>query len=435
MATKINAYRATIFHIHREPLGENDHRAYDFFEDGLLVTDHAHVLYAGDYSELKHTLPLGCTIHDRTGMIIMPGLIDTHVHYPQTDIIASHGKQLMDWLETYTFPCEKQFEDAGHSRQTAVFFIQELLKNGTTTAMVLGTVHAVSVQALFEKADDYTMRLVAGKVMMDRLAPHYLRDTAQSSYDESKHLIEHWHHKNRLTYAVTPRFALTSSEEQLDAAGALIREFNDVRLHTHLAENTKEVDLIAKAFPWSTGYLDVYNHFGLVCDRSVFAHCIYLSDTEFKLMKEKAASVSLCPTSNLFLGSGLFDLGKIMTYEIKTGLGSDVGGGTSFSMFKTMAEAYKVCQLKGVTLSPVQSFYYASLGAAKTLGLDQVIGNFEPGKEADFIVINPDQIPLLKRRISMAQRPEEILFALMILGDDRMIYETYVNGVKIPPLT
>lgn len=430
MANKLHAYRASIFHVKREFNEKNDSGAYDYFEDGLLVTDQGSIINAGPYHELKPGLPSQCMIHDRTGMIIMPGLIDTHIHYPQTDMIASHGKQLMDWLTSYTFPCEKRFSNPEYARQTTDFFIRELLRNGTTTAMVLGTVHSGSVDALFEKADNYHMRLVAGKVMMDKNAPEYLLDTVQTSYDDSKALIERWHGKNRLTYAVTPRFALTSSELQLEAAGSLIQEYNDVLLHTHLAENTHEVDLIAKAFPWSTSYLDVYDRFGLVGERSVFAHCIYLSDRDLNYMKEREASASFCPTSNLFLGSGLFDLEKIHAKKIKTGLGSDVGGGTSFSMFKTMAEAYKVCQLKGFSLSPVQGFYLASLGAAKILGLDHRIGNFEPGKEADFIVINPDRLPLLKRRLSYAENLDELLFALMILGDDRMVEETYINGSK-----
>lgn len=426
-----SAYRASIFHIKRKPRGDHDADAFEYFDDGLLLIDRGHVVKAGPFDALIHDLPRNCPIHDRSGMIIMPGFIDTHVHYPQIDIIASHGKQLMDWLKTYTYPCEKQFRDPLYARQTADFFIDELLKNGTTTAMVLPTVHRESVDALFEAADARQMCLVAGKILMDKNAPDDLCDTAQSAYDVSKALITRWHGQNRLSYAVTPRFALTSSAAQLEAAAALVREHDGVLLHTHLAENIQETALIQKAFPWSKSYLDVYDRFGLVCDRSVFAHCIHLSDRDFKQMSDRGASIALCPTSNLFLGSGLFDMAAIQAHGLKTGLGTDVGGGTSFSMFKTMAEAYKVCQLKGLSLSPIDGFYHAGLGGAEILGLDHRVGNFQPGKDADFIVINPGRMPLLHRRISSAVCPQEILFALMILGDDRMVEETYVNGIKV----
>lgn len=424
----MKAYRASIFHILREPQGTSDPNAYEYIEDGLVIIHNGHIVKTGPYLSLKDGLPDDCTVIDRSGMLIMPGLIDTHIHLPQTDMIASYGKQLMDWLNTYTFPCEKKYADPDQAHETAVFFIRELLKNGTTTAQVLGSVHPVSVDAVCETAVSFGMRLVAGKVMMDRHAPSYLLDTPQTSYDESKALIERWHGKHRITYAVTPRFALTSSEEQLDMAGSLIKEFDEIRMHTHLAEHVDEVVQIAKAYPWSHNYLDVYDRFGLVCDRSVFAHCIHLSDGEFRVMKEKGASVSLCPTSNLFLGSGLFDLKTMHDLGLKAGLGTDVGAGTSFSMFRTMAEAYKVCQLKGYALSPVMAFYHATLGAANVLGLDHVIGNIKEGKEADLIVVNPSRIPLLKQRLSFAKSLDDILFALIILGDDRVVEETIVYG-------
>lgn len=425
------AYRASIFHILCNPDTFPGQNAHEYIHDGLMIIDKGHIVKVGEYHLFRGNLPRHCTVIDKTGMIIMPGFIDTHIHLPQTDMIASFGKQLMDWLDIYTYPCEKKFGDPDIARETSAFFLRELLKNGTTTAQVLGSVHPVSVDAVCEEAVTKGMRLVAGKVMMDRNAPDYLLDTPQSSYDGSKALIERWHGKHRITYAVTPRFALTSSEAQLEMAGSLIKEFKDVRLHTHLAENVDEVKLIARAYPSSNSYLDVYDRFGLVCDRSVFAHCIQLSHEEFRVMKNKGASVSLCPTSNLFLGSGLFDLKTIHDMGLKAGWGTDVGGGTSFSMIRTMAEAYKVCQLKGQSMSPVTGFYHATLGAAEVLGLDHMIGNFKEGKEADLIVINPSRNPLLQRRLSFAESLEDILFAIMILGDDRIIEETIVFGEPV----
>jgi guanine deaminase len=425
------AYRASIFHFTDDPRENDASDCYEFFEDGLLVLDRGRVLKTGSYDTLIDDLPPDCRVHDRSGTLIMPGFIDTHVHYPQIDIIASHGKQLMDWLTTYTYPCEQRFEDPRVARTTARVFIDELIRNGTTTAMVLPTVYPHSVDALFEAADACQMRLVAGKVLMDRNVPEGLRDTALTAYDDSNTLITRWHGRNRLSYAVTPRFALTSSEAQLEVTGALIREHPDVLLHTHLAETLREVSLIQKAFPWSRSYLDVYDRFGLVCDRSVFAHGIHLSDDDFRQLSERGAAIAHCPTSNLFLGSGLFDLKTARSHQIGIGLGTDVGAGTSLSLFKTMAEAYKVCQLRGAALSPFHSFYLAGLGGARILGLDHAIGNFLPGKEADFIVIDPRRLPLLDRRVARAERLEEVLFALMILGDDRIIAETHVNGVRV----
>lgn len=427
----MKAYRGALFHILDTPYGNSADNNHVYIEDGLLVINRGRILHVGPWSERQHSLPTDCTVHDRSGCLIMPGLIDTHIHLPQTDIIASYGKQLMDWLNAYTYPCEKRYTEPEVARETSRFFIRELLRNGTTTAQVLGTVHPITIDSLFEEALLINMRLVGGKVMMDRHAPPDLQDTPITSYEESKALIERWHDKHRFTYAVTPRFALTSSEEQLEMAGTLVQEFSSVRMHTHLAENRDEVNHIARAFPWSQSYLDVYNRFGLVCDRSVFAHCIHLTENDFQVIKEKGSAIAICPTSNLFLGSGLFDLQTIHSFDIKTGLGTDVGGGTSFSMFRTMAQAYSVCQLKGYTMTPFMAFYHASLGAARALGLDHVIGNFEIGKEADFIVINPERIPLLQRRLSFAESLDEIMFALMILGDDRMIVETVLYGEPV----
>jgi guanine deaminase len=325
------------------------------------------------------------------------------------------------------------FNDHHHCHLTAKFFIDELLRNGTTSALVLPTVHVESVSALFETAEKKEMRIVSGKILMDRNAPPELRDTAEQSYVESRLIMERWHMRNRMSCAVIPRFALTSSEKQLEVASALIKETPGLLFHSHLSENQNEVKSIAACFPWSRSYLDVYDHYGLTGPKSIFAHGIHLDDTDYRCLADTGSSVALCPTSNMFLGSGLFDYEKMEKHKIRLGLGTDVGAGTSFSMFKTMAEAYKVCQLKGNNLSPAQAFYMATLGGADILGIGHKVGNFEKGKEADFIVINPGKIPILERRIANACHLEEILFALMILGDDRIIEHCHILGEDRKP--
>jgi len=423
----MKAFRASLLDFVDDPYYSSE-KSYRYFEDGLLVTENGKVSQFGDYATLKSSLPDDIELIDYSGYLLMPGFIDTHLHYPQTDIIASHGAQLLDWLERYTFPAEKRFSDSAVAADTAQFFIRQLLGNGTTTAMVFATIHPQSVDAIFEAALQQNMRLISGKVMMDRHAPGYLCDTPQSSYDDSLALIKKWHHCARLEYAVTPRFAPTSSEAQLKVAQQLVNEFPDVYLQSHVAENESEIAWVKELFPWSRSYLDVYDHFGLLGDRSMYAHCIYLDSDDRDCMEKSGAAVSFCPTSNLFLGSGLFDMQSSLDHRLRIGIGTDVGGGTSFSMIKTLHEAYKVCQMKGFNLSPLQALYMATLGGAKSLYLDDRIGNFESGKEADFVVIDLHATPLMQRRMSHAESLEEILFALIILGDDRNILATHVMG-------
>lgn len=423
----MQAFRASILDFFNPSAGA-ELPEYRYLEDGLLMIEDGHVLSVGDYASLSRSLASDVEVTDYSGHLIMPGFIDTHVHYAQTDIIASHGAQLLDWLERYTFPIEARFSDTQVARETAGFFIQELLRNGTTTAMVFATIHPSSVDAVFEAALEQNMRLIAGKVMMDRHAPGFLLDSAQSSYDDSRALIERWHRHQRLLYAVTPRFAPTSSEQQLKVAQQLVNEYPDVYLQSHVAENPGEVEWVKELFPWSRSYLDVYDHFGLLGDRSVYAHCIYLDDHDRKVMAESGTAVSFCPTSNLFLGSGLFDMGSALKYELRLGLGSDVGAGTSFSLLRTLNEAYKVCQMGGYNLSPLMAFYQLTLGAAQSLYLDHRLGNFEQGKEADFVVIDRMATPLIQRRMAHAESLEDQLFALMMLGDDRNILATHILG-------
>jgi guanine deaminase len=346
-------------------------------------------------------------------------------------MIASYGEQLLDWLNTYTFPTEQQFADKAHAADVAGIFLKELLRNGTTTALVFGSVHKQSVDAFFEAAEALNLRMIAGKVLMDRNAPDYLTDTPESGYADSKELIERWHGKGRLHYAVTPRFAPTSTPEQLELAGKLFGEYPNLYMHTHLSENRKEIEWVKALFPERKGYLDVYDHFKLIGARSVFAHGVHLCDDECKRLAETGSAVAFCPTSNLFLGSGLFDLNKLEEHGVRVGLGTDVGAGTSFSQLQSLNEAYKVMQLQGKKLDPFKSLYLATLGGANALYLDDKLGNFLPGKDADFVVLDYNATPLISYRMQQAKSLDERLFALTMLGDDRAIKETFAAGESV----
>jgi len=365
---------------------------------------------------------------DCFGSLILPGFVDTHIHYPQTDVIASYGSQLLDWLERYTYPAEARFADTQQAQEMAEFFLDELLRNGTTTALVFATVHAQSVDVFLQSASARNLRMIAGKVLMDRNCPEALRDTPERGYRESAALIEKWMGKGRLGYAITPRFAVTSSDAQLELAGKLAREHPQVYIQSHMAESREELARVRELFPSSRNYVEVYDRFGLLRERAVYAHCIHLDPEERGRMAQTGAAAAACPTSNLFLGSGLFDFAAAREAGMRVGMGTDVGGGTSFNMLRTLSEAYKVAQLTGQRLSPWRAFYLATLGGARALGLDDRIGNFEPGKEADFAVLRLDSTPLMARRIRAGATPAEKLFALMMLGDDRAVAATYVMG-------
>jgi guanine deaminase len=424
----VKVFRGSILHCLGDPGEAADPDAWEYFDDGLLVVSDGLVQAAGDASTLSKTLPGDTAVIDYRGKLIVPGFIDCHVHYPQLDIVGSYGEQLLDWLNRYAYPEEAKFADSGHAREVAAAFIDELLRNGTTTALVFGTVHAHSADAIFEAAEAKGMRLVAGKVLMDCNCPEELRDDPASAYADSKALIEKWHGKGRLGYAITPRFALTSSAEQLEAAGRLAAEYPDAWVHTHLAENMAEVAAIAQRFPQSRSYLDVYDGFGLVRDKSVFAHCLHLDHEDRKCMASSGAAAAFCPTSNLFLGSGLFDLPAMRAAGVSSGLGTDVGGGTSLSLLRTASEAYKVLHLQEHALPAMQALYLATLGAAEALHLDGHIGNFAPGKEADFVVLDYAGSSLTARRCAAAGSIDEKLFALMTLADDRHVAATHVMG-------
>ena len=425
----LKAYRAPVFHCVAAP-GESGADGGEYFEDGLLVVDDGRIVALGDAAALLGQYPEAAVERFDDGLIL-PGLIDCHVHFPQLDVIASYGRQLLEWLELYAYPGEARYSDAQYARAAAAFFLDELLANGTTTADVFATVHPHSADALFEAAAARGMRLIGGKVLMDRNCPPGLSDDPVSAYEESKALIERWHGRDRLGYAITPRFAITSSEAQLEAAGRLAAEYPDTWVHTHLAENDEEIAAVRTQFPWSESYLGVYDRYGLVRERSVFAHCLHLGAAERDRLAASGAAAAFCPTSNLFLGSGLFDLAAMRAAGVRVGLATDVGGGTSLSMLRTMAAAYEVLQLRGQSLPATAALYLATLGAARALRIDSQVGNLAPGKEADFIVVNPAGTRLAARRMAQLDTLEERLFALILLGDDRHIADTFVAGRRV----
>ncbi len=406
------------------------HAQVRYVEDGLLITQNGKIQWFGTWQEGQHQLSADTQVEHYPEQLIIPGFIDTHIHFPQTEMVGAYGEQLLEWLNTYTFPTEIQFKDADYSAKIAQFFIQELLKNGTTTALVFCTVHSESVNALFEATTAQNMRLIAGKVLMDRHAPEALMDTADTAYSESKALIEKWHGNGRNLYAITPRFAPTSTSEQLEKAGQLKAEYPDVYVHTHLSENKNEVAWVKELFPERQGYLDVYDHYGLTGSKSVFAHCVHLEEEEWQCMHKTDSAIAFCPTSNLFLGSGLFPLKKTWQAGIKVGLGTDIGAGTSFNQLQTLNEAYKVQQLQGDKLSAFESLYHATIGGAKALSLDDKLGNFNVGKEADFVVLDLNATALQQLRQSKTKNIEDAFFALMTMGDDRNIAATYIYGQK-----
>jgi guanine deaminase len=421
------ALRGQLLHFVDDPAQAGD-AAWEHFEDGLLWIEDGCIRRCGPARHLLHELPEGIEVEQFDHHLIVPGFIDTHIHYPQTEMIAAYGERLLEWLETYTFPVESKFGDEAYAEQVAQLFLDELLRNGTTTALVFGTVHPQSVDAFFRQAQKRRLRMIAGKVMMDRHAPAALCDTAHSSYEDSRALIERWHGVDRLQYAVTPRFAPTSSDRQLELAGQLLREYPGVYLHTHLAENPEECAWVGELFPQPKHYLDVYDRAGLLSRRSVFAHGIHLCDDACRRLGNTGSALAHCPSSNLFLGSGLFELDRMSAFGIHVGIGTDVGGGTSFSMLQTLADAYKVQALRGHKLDPFRALYLATLGGARALDLEDRIGSFRAGREADLCVLDLQATPLLAFRTAHCRNLFETLFVLNTLGDDRVIAQTRVLG-------
>jgi guanine deaminase len=425
----LKAYRASILRF-------SDDRSAVFEEDGLLVIGpDAHgqqvVRAVGPYSGLAANYP-GVSVEHLPGGIIAPGFIDLHIHFPQTDVIGSPAAGLLPWLENYTFPHESRFSDQAHAQEHAIFFLDELLRHGVTSALAFATSHPSSVDALMAQAQRRGLRLMAGKVLQDRHSPDGVRDETEQSLVDTEALIRRWHNTDRLGYAITPRFAPSCSEAQLRGAGELAAKYPDVWVQSHVAENLDEVQWARKLFPRSRSYLAIYDDFGLMRERAIYAHCIHFDDEDRAMMRGTGAAAAVSPTSNLFLGSGFFDFEAADRVGFKYGLASDVGGGTSFSPFHTMLAAYYVGResrgKRGVSLSPQHLWWQHTAGAAQALGLEGVIGNLQPGCEADFLVLDPKATPLLARKTSQAATLDELLFSLIVLGDDRVIARAHIAG-------
>lgn len=410
-------------------------------QDGLLAVapdaaGRERVVAAGPWQALSSHYA-GHPVTHLPGRIITPGFVDMHIHFPQTDVIGSPADGLLPWLENYTFPHETRFADPAHGGQVAEFFVDELLRNGVTTALTFATSHPASVDALFAQAQRRGMRLITGKVLQDRHSPDGVRDDTGQSLIDTEALIRRWHGVDRLGYAITPRFAPTSTPEQLRGAGELAARYPDVWIQSHVAENRDEIRWARELFPASRSYLAVYDDFGLMRERAVYAHCIHFDDDDRALMRDTGAVAAVSPTSNLFLGSGFFDYAGADRVGFGYGLASDVGGGTSFSPFHTMLAAYYVGregQTKpGLSLSPEQLWWQHTAGAARALGLGGVVGNLQPGCEADFVVLNPSATPLLARKTEQARNLAELLFALIVIGDDRVVEQTVISQAKYGP--
>ncbi|MFT3930471.1 MAG: guanine deaminase [Spongiibacteraceae bacterium] len=416
-----------------DPFLQSARDCFDYCRSGAILIEGGKITAAGEACEIKKLAHADVTIEDFGDAIISAGFIDTHVHYPQTQMVASYGEQLLQWLEKYTFIVEQQFAEKTHAERIAEFFLRELLRNGTTTAAVYCTVHPQSVDAFFEQSHKLNTLMIAGKVLMDRNAPAALLDTPERAYEESKTLIERWHNHGRQRYCITPRFAGTSSPAQLDIAAQLWRESPGTYLQTHMSENLAEVAWMRELFPTHKNYLDIYASHNLLGPRSIYAHCIHVDENDFCAFHQHGATIAHCPTSNLFLGSGLFNLksAKNPTRPVRVGLGSDIGAGTSFSQLQSLNEAYKIAQLRSEKLDPIRAFYLATRGGAEALYLDDRIGSLTAGNDADLVVLNPHATPLLKLRSEQADSIEDLLFALMMLGDDRAVLATYVAGERV----
>ncbi|MCI2400524.1 guanine deaminase [Aliiroseovarius subalbicans] len=394
---------------------------------GAVAIDGGRITDVGPAEQLRTAYP-HAQVTDYGGALISPGFIDTHVHYPQTAIIASWGKRLIDWLNAYTFPEETRFHDASHAQDIADTYFDLVTANGTTTTVSYCTIHPESVNAYFGAAQSRGLRVLGGKTCMDRNAPDGLRDTAQSAYDDSKALLEKWHGQDRLSYVITPRFAPTSTPEQLAALGALWGEHPDCLMQTHISEQSEEIAWVADLFPQARDYLDVYESFGLVGPGALMGHAIHLTERERARMLERDVSLIHCPTSNTFIGSGLFDMGGLMAEGHRIGLATDTGGGSSFSMLRTMAAAYEVAHLKGTTLHPAQLWWLATAGSARAIQMEDRIGTLAPGMEADLAIIDLASTPGIAQRSARANSLWEEVFPTIMMGDDRAVVATWANG-------
>lgn len=420
-------YRARVFTPVADPFSGGIEGSYRYYEDGFLaVAAGGRIADVGEWE----AAPEGDVI-DYSGRLIAPGFVDTHLHGPQLEMIGSYGGHLLEWLNHYTFPTERKFEDPEHARRVAKAFYGELLRNGTLTALVFSTIHYEATSIFFEEAENHGFRAIVGKTLMDRNAPEYLLDRSpEQAYEESRRLIEAWHGRGLLRYAVTPRFAPTSSPALLEVAGRLKREFPDIWMHTHISENQNEVQWVRELFP-DAEYADVYDRYGLLGERSVLAHGVWLTAEELELLAHRGARIAHCPNSNLFLGSGLFPLHRVLNAGVRVGLGSDIGAGTTPSLFNAMSDAYKVQQVQGVSLSPFELWYLATLGGARALTLEDETGSLEVGKSADFVVLDLNATSLLTLRTARASSLEDLLAGLIFMGDDRAVERSFIAGRNV----
>ncbi len=429
--TKI-AIRGAMLSFKKDPFFHPIDECFWYESDAIIVMEAGKISVIGAASTILPTL--GDTpLKHYADSLIMPGFIDSHVHYPQTQIIAAYGEQLIDWLNNYTFIAEQNFKDRAHADEVAEVFLREQRRNGVTASTIFCTVFPESVEAIFAEAEKFNMRIMAGKVCMDRNAPEALLDTPEKAYDESKSLIEKWHKKGRAEYVITPRFAPTSTHEQLEMVGALAAEYPDTLIQSHVSENVSEIAWVKELFPKAKDYTDVYDQYGLLRDRAIYGHGVHLTEREFHVLHERGSAVAHCPTSNFFLGSGAFNvhLAKKADRPIKMGLATDLGAGTSFSILQTMNEAYKAAQLNGAPYSSLHTFYLATRGTAEALSLQDKIGSLEVGMEADIVVLNLKSTPIIEYRMKYAESLEEALFIQMTLGDDRAIAATYIAGKEV----
>ncbi|MER9317821.1 guanine deaminase [Mesorhizobium sp. M0659] len=414
----------------RWPEAIDDHAAWRYEEDGGLLIRDGRIVAVGSYTEVEKQAGDGAKKIDHRPHLLLPGFIDAHAHFPQMQVIASYGAELLDWLNTYTFPEETKFANAQHGRRIARLFLDEMVRHGTTTVAAYCSVHKASAEAFFAESHARGMLNIAGKVMMDRNAPAGVLDTPQSGYDDTKALIAEWHGKGRQLYAITPRFAITSSPEQLEMAGTLCRENPDLHMQTHLSENHAEIAFTQKLYPQARDYTDVYEQYGLLGPKSLFGHCIHLSEREADALSDSGSVAVFCPTSNLFLGSGLFDYQRFRRRDkpLRIAAATDVGGGTNYSMLRTTDEGYKVIALNGEKLNPFQSFWQITRGNAEALSVADKVGTLDKGTDADITVLDARATPAMRLRMETVETLAEELFLLQTLGDDRAVREVYVAG-------
>lgn len=433
----VKLLRGRLFSFKRAPQSLTDTDSYLYETDGALLLDGGKIAASGSYADVKANAPEGTEEIDHRPHLIMPGFIDTHLHFPQMQVIASYAANLLEWLNTYTFPEECRFVETAHAQKIATHFYDELIRHGTTTAVAYCSVHKTSADAYFAEAMKRGMCMIGGKVMMDRNAPQGLLDTPEMGYDETRAVIAEWHGKGRNHVAITPRFAITSTPAQMEAAATLAREFPDLHIQTHLSENHDEIRYTCELYPEAVDYTDIYARYGLLGKKTLFGHCIHLSDREADAMSEAGSIAVHCPTSNLFLGSGLFPLKALSRREkpVRIGVATDIGGGSSYSMLRTMDEAYKIQQLLGERLNPLDSYYHMTLGNAEALSLADSIGTLETGTDADIVVLNAAATPAMALKMDVVKTLAEELFLLQTMGDDRSIVETYVagNAMKAAP--